>query len=94
MLTLTVTLSLTTTCRFFDKNERAQKNPLQLLVEEHKLKIKVDEKIEQAYSNGWLKHSAWFFNGDGNPKMAKTNYEYKGGKQDSPRRVADFLQCG
>ena len=68
-------------CRFFDNNEMAEKNPLQALVEEHKLKIKVDENIRQAYSNGWLKHSAWYVNGDGKPKMAKTNYEYKGGEQ-------------
>ena len=67
-------------CRFFDKNATAEKNPLQALVEEHKLRIKVDEKIQQAYSNGWLKHSAWFVNGDGKPKMAKTNHEYKGGE--------------
>jgi hypothetical protein len=68
-------------CRFFDKNETAEKNPLQVLVEEHKLKIKVDEKVQQAYSNGWLKHSAWYVNGDGKPKMAKANFEYKGGEQ-------------
>lgn len=68
--------------RFFDTNRTAQKNPLQALVEKHRLKIKVDEKIQQAYSNGWMKHSAWYVNGDGKPKMAKTNHEYKGGEYD------------
>jgi predicted secreted protein len=74
--------------RFFEKNRSAQKNPLQVLVEKHKLKIKVDEKIEQAYSNGWRGHSAWYINGDGKPAMAKKNYAYKGGERARPPLAA------
>ena len=59
-----------------------------MLVEKHKLKIKVDEKIEQAYSNGWRGHSAWYINGDGKPAMAKKNYAYKGGERARPPLAA------
>ena len=45
-------------------------NPLQALVQEHGLKLKVDRTIPQQYSNGWRAHAAWFVHQGSNADRA------------------------